>query len=59
MRHACVHAAPGGDGGGQLNEHCFSLHRPLRQTEDTPLGPAVPDLFSGLLWSSKQEHAAL
>lgn len=47
MHHACVHAVPGGDG-EQLNEHCFSLHPPLHQTEDIPLGPAAPDLFSGL-----------
>lgn len=47
VRRACVHAVPGG-GGEQLNERCSSLHHPLHRTEDIPLGPAVPDLFSVL-----------
>lgn len=57
-RHAFVHAVPGG-GGEQLSEHCFCLHHLLHQTEDIPLGPAVPDQSSGLFYFSKQEHAVL
>lgn len=58
-RHAFVHAVPGGGGGKQQNEHYFSLHHLLHQTEDIPLDPAVPDQSSGLFYFSKQEHAVL